>query len=96
MADIKKTLEENLGKTLSAGAIIALLPIFAFMEDRYVNAGELADYQQQTQKAVDGNRVKYLEDQIFILDFKANDPTEDKNLNRALKERYKNELREYR
>ena len=99
MAQIRETIENNKGKTISAGIVAILFPLLTYMETTYVRASDLKSLESRmdrqeisTSNKVQENRKKYLEDQLFILKFKEQDPNEDKDLNRALQDRYKTEL----
>ena len=99
MAQLRETIENNKGKTISAGIVAVLFPLLTYMETTYVRASDLKSLENRMDKQevftankVDENRKKYLEDQLFILKFKELDPNENKDLNRALQDRYKTEL----
>ena len=73
------------------GSILTIFTGVAFIEDRYVHAADFEQYADSQQKALKDFRIQSLEDKVFELDFKIQSGTAT-NLDRALKERYTNQL----
>ena len=97
--ELTKAIEQNKGKSISIGTILILLPVLAVIDTRYVSIAELeaAEYKihqriDATQIQIQENRKQYLKDEIFILDYERDKPETDPNLNRALRQRYQQEI----
>lgn len=80
---------------LSAVGIIAsvatIFTAITFIEDRYVLAADFTKQIQSQHKILKDFRIQQLEDKIFELEFKEQSGM-DTPLDRALKERYKQQL----
>jgi hypothetical protein len=90
--EIGEKLKNNPGKTISIGTVAALLPLFAFLEDRYVSAAELESAMDNAQKAVFDNRRYIIENELFKLDLVSDDKLTP--VQKALKEKYKRDLKD--
>lgn len=92
---LKEIWDSKKKEVVMAIAVLAsILTIFtgiAFVEDRYVHAADFSAYAENQQKALKDFRVQNLEDKIFELDFKEQSG-QATALDRALKERFKNQL----
>ena len=88
LSDKKKTLVTAVGVI---GSVATIYTTVVFVDDRFVHAADFAVQMEQQQKVLKDYRVQQLEDKIFELEFKEQSGV-DTPLDRALKERYKQQL----
>lgn len=73
--------------TISAGVL--------FIDERYAKAADVGEIRQEISTSINKLRIKQLEDELFIIDFKIQEGTAT-SVDKAMKERKQRELEELR
>lgn len=77
------------------GSVATIYTAVIFVDDRFVHAADFAAQVERQEEAFKDYRAQQLRDKIFELDFKIQSG-EAKPIDRALKERYIQQLRDLR